>query len=311
MDASIDSTMVRQSTDTICMVRPAHFDCNRETAETNAFQHSNKHGLKLQEKALQEFDAMVDTLRTVGVEILVVQDLAFPQKPDAIFPNNWFSTHADGRVVLYPMLAENRRTERLNPVIDALSTSYKVADIVDMTFLEQDSHYLEGTGSVVFDHVYKYAYCCASKRSNQTAFLSICDQLDYTPVYFAATDDSGHPIYHTNVLLSIGTDIAIVCTECITDEKENVVQSLTQTGKTIIEISKYQMAQFGGNALEVIGNNEQLLVMSSTAYRSLNEIQIQQISANHNIIQVDVPTIERYGGGSVRCMMAEIFLPKL
>ena len=295
------------------MVRPAAFGYNTETATSNAFQFVPDIAEdEIHRLVLQEFDQMVEELRKHDINVIVVEDAKNTITPDAIFPNNWFSTHRDGEVILYPMEANNRRLERREDVIAILSDHYKVVSITDLSFHEQNGKYLEGTGSVVFDHQNKKAYACNSSRTDETLLLKLCEQLRYTPVFFDALDQQGNPIYHTNVMMCVATELAIVCIEAIAEEdQERVIDHLQVGGKKIIAIGYEQMNAFAGNMLEVENNKEErFLIMSDRAFESLVNGQINAITQSADIIHVNIPNIEQYGGGGVRCMMAGIHLPK-
>lgn len=309
---------MKQITDTILMVRPARFRMNEQTAVNNFFQEK----LDILEdtitlKAQKEFDAFVTVLRAAGVRVIVYQDDLNPDTPDSLFPNNWISTHADGAVAVYPMFAENRRLERLEEVYDLLDTNgFSIDEIVDFTSFEMDEQYLEGTGSVLLDRVNEKAYCALSPRADEDLFIYFCEEMEYTPVIFTAyqsVNGDRKPIYHTNVMMSIGIDFAVICLDSIDDKKErkNVVKHLKEDGKEIIEITESQLGQFAGNMLQV--KNEEgktFLVMSATAHKSLSANQISKIEQYTTILSSDLNTIETCGGGSARCMIAEVFLPK-
>jgi len=288
----------------IIMVRPSNFGFNAETASSNKFQ-STEQIQNSQEKALKEFDNMVEVLRRDQIDVRILQDTETPMKPDAIFPNNWISFHSDGQSVLYPMEAPNRRHERRLDVFD-LVENYKAQQILDFTNFEGDGKYLEGTGSVIFDFNSKTAYCAQSTRSNLEVFELVCQQLGFRSVSFDARDIHGFQIYHTNVLLSIGDNIIVLCSECIEHliEREMVKETLMNSGRTFIDVSFKQMEKFSANCLEVNdmdGNPK--LIMSYTAYHALNEEQINLIQMKVKIVVVEIPTIETLGGGSARCML--------
>lgn len=293
------------------MVRPAHFGFNAETAASNAFQRSITDPPDVvSQKAIVEFKACVETLRSRRVNVIVIDDTASPAKTDAVFPNNWISFHADGTVVLYPMLSPNRRLERRDDIIDSVKENFKITNIIDLTAHENEERFLEGTGSVVFDHENRIAYAAASPRTDKELFVSLCDKLVYEPVTFTARDRAGVEIYHTNVLMCIGERFAVVCLESITDEYEraNVAGRLTATGHEIVDITFEQMDSFAGNMLAVA---DDLLVMSQSAYDSLSASQMNTLEKYCEPLPLSIPTIETVGGGSARCMIAEIFLPKI
>lgn len=305
--------MSRQTPNAILMMRPAAFGYNIETAASNTFQFTpDIEDKEIHQKALQEFDEMVNELRSKHIEVIVMEDTASPVTPDAIFPNNWFTTHSDGKIVLYPMEASNRRSERRDDVIDQLKLTYEASSLHDISINELDGKYLEGTGSVVFDHIAKKAYACRSSRTDLQLLIDLCKKLAYEPVIFTATDGQGMNIYHTNVMMCIGTDVAIVCLESIAEEdQERVIDQLQMDGKQLIAIGHEQMNNFAGNMLEVDNDHgERFLTMSKSAFQSLVNGQINAITKSVDIIEVSIPTIEQYGGGGVRCMMAGIHLPK-
>jgi hypothetical protein len=299
----------------ILMVRPAAFGFNKQTAESNAFQQDiTIDQNEVQVLALAEFDRMVDTLIAHDVDVRVVEDSVLPEKPDAIFPNNWVSFHHDGCVVLYPMLAENRRLERNAKLVESLKKDFKVNEVLDSSWYESQAKYLEGTGSIVFDYVYKIAYANRSARTDEFVFYDVCKRLGFTPVLFNAVDESGLPIYHTNVLMCVGTKFAIICLDAIKDDhdQEVLLNSFSKTGHQVIAISYAQMQAFAGNMIEVKTKaNEPLVLLSEAAFNSLLPGQLQGINKHAEVLPLSIPTIERYGGGSVRCMVAGIFLPKL
>jgi len=299
------------TTSHILMIRPAAFAYNPQTAVNNRFQ---KEGLQeaVQQKALQEFDDFVELLRLNGVQIVVVQDSPEPQTPDSVFPNNWVSFHEDGTVVLYPMFAPNRQLERSKNVLTSINETFFIRSTIDLTGYEKQDIFLEGTGSMVLDRENKLAYACLSPRTCPTALYDFCDTMDYQPVLFNAFDESGHEIYHTNVMMSVADQYAIVCLESIRDtvQKQMLISRITETGKEIIAISLEQMNQFAGNMLQLENTaGNQLLVMSTRAFHSLSEDQASLIRSFNTIIHSSLNTIEDNGGGSARCMIAEIFLP--
>lgn len=307
-----------QTTSTILMVRPANFGFNLDTAANNIYQQQDERPTQvIRFLARQEFDGFVALLRDQGVEVLVEDDTEQPVKTDAIFPNNWFSTHPDGRLILYPMFSPNRRLERRKDIIEQLmSLGFQVNDIVDLSFFEQDGQYLEGTGSMVMDHDSKLIYACYSERTHPVPLDYLSKILGYKVVAFEAVqevDGKSIPIYHTNVMMHIGTEFAVVCLESIarSSDRQKVQESLTSSGKKIIPITAKQKFHFAGNMLEVRNDGgEKFTVMSQAAYDSLNAGQIQMIEKHTTIISPQIPTIEKIGGGSARCMLAEIFLPR-
>lgn len=299
---------------TLLMIRPVAFGFNEQTAESNAFQNKDEAQQSVQKKALQEFDAFVKLLRDNGVNVLVVEDTLQPHTPDSIFPNNWISFHETGDIFLYPMQAENRRLERREDVIHELEEDFKVRHVIDLSRFEKQGKYLEGTGSMVFDRENKVAYACLSPRTDKDVLERFCEESFYTAVTFHAVDQNKQAIYHTNVMMCIAGKYAVICLDSIADnlERQMVISSLEVSGKSIINISYDQMNHFAGNMLEVINNQgESLLVMSGSAFASLDEKQIATLHKYSRIIYSDIPVIERNGGGSVRCMMAEVALSPL
>lgn len=307
---------MRQITDTILMVRPVAFRMNEETAVNNYFQ-SKLEGEDINEKAAREFDGFVEKLRSVGVNVIVVDDILEDNTPDSIFPNNWVSFHEDGKLVLYPMFAENRRKERrLEYFLKLEEAGFKINEIVDYTAAEEDDIFLEGTGSLILDRVNEKAYCAISPRADEDLLIEFCEDFEFTPVIFNAYQSVGEkrlPIYHTNVMMCLGEEFTVICLDTIDDKKElkNVVKHLKQDGKEIISISEEQMHEFAGNMLEIQGAaGKKYLVMSARAHKSLSEDQVNRIEKYCEILSLEIDTIETCGGGSARCMMAEIFLPK-
>ena len=310
---------MKQLTNHILMIRPAQFRMNEQTAVNNYFQASA--GLSPEEvvkKSQEEFDAYVSVLKEKGVQVTVVQDTEDPDTPDALFPNNWVSFHQDATVALYPMFAENRRLERREAVLEILEEDGFIIDqVMDYTAAEDSGIFLEGTGSLILDRVHKKAYCALSSRADEELFIEFCEDFEYTPVIFTANqtvDGSRLPIYHTNVMMCLAETFAVICLDSIDDKKERkaVVNHLREDGKEIIAISEAQMHRFAGNMLQVLGSNQTpYLVMSSNAYKSLTPDQLSKIEQHCEIIHVDLSTIETCGGGSARCMMAEVFLPRM
>jgi hypothetical protein len=307
--------MRSQTTSNILMIRPVNFGFNQETAESNAFQNAEfgeQNKDKSQQIALREFDEMVGQLRKSGVNVIVIDDTTEPYTPDSIFPNNWVSFHGNGSVIKYPMQAENRRLERREDIIQQLSETFHVNRKIDLSEFEADNKFLEGTGSMVLDRKYKIAYACLSPRTHQEVLREFSAQMNYEIVAFNAVDGTGKQIYHTNVLMCIGDMFTVICLEAIPDLDERLMvrNSLEQSGKRIVEISLAQMNQFAGNMLEVRGLNEvKILVMSSAAYHSLTPKQIDILEDYCTIHHFDLSMIEGNGGGSARCMMAEVHLP--
>ncbi|MBB6239467.1 hypothetical protein HDC90_004120 [Pedobacter sp. AK013] len=300
-----------QSTSHILMIRPVDFKFNEQTAGNNKFQIATTE-TNVQTAALKEFDAFADLLRKNKVDVTVVDDTLQPETPDSIFPNNWVSFHEDGSVYLYPMFSENRRLERRREILDELKDKFEVSHISDLSFYEHQHAFLEGTGSMVLDRTNKIAYACLSVRTDEEVLNNFCLLTGYEPVAFQAVDGSNFPIYHTNVMMCIGDRFAVICLDSIRDpeEKMNVTISLKGSGKEIIEISLEQMNKFAGNMLQVTNaDDESLLVMSEQAYLSLNTEQIAALEQYSRIIYTPLYTIEKNGGGSARCMLAEIHLP--
>lgn len=307
-----------QTTSHILMVRPANFGFNPETAENNFYQKTDpRTHAEIQELVLREFDGFVALLRDQGVNVIVVDDTSDPVKTDAVFPNNWFSTHPDGKLILYPMYSSNRRLERRKDLIEQLmGLGFSVNEIIDLSFFEEDEQFLEGTGSMVMDHDQKLIFAGYSLRTHPVPLKYLADLLAYELIGFDAQQEiegEWTPIYHTNVMMHIGRDLAVVCLESIrkSAERRQVQEALSKAGKKVIPITAKQKFNFAGNMLEVSNDGgEKFTVMSQTAYDSLNVGQIQQIEKYTTIISPQIPTIEKLGGGSARCMMAEIFLPK-
>tara|TARA_R110002051_G_scaffold72481_9_gene131029 strand:- start:14874 stop:15779 length:906 start_codon:yes stop_codon:yes gene_type:complete len=300
------------------MIRPVGFRMNEQTAVNNFFQEDlDIKNAEINIKAQNEFDAFVEVLKSKGVNVIVINDTNEPDTPDSIFPNNWISFHENGTVGLYPMFAENRRDERREDVLDVLEKNgFIINDIVDYTSAEEDEFFLEGTGSILLDRINKKAYCALSDRADEELFIEFCEDFDYFPVVFTANqsvDGKRMPIYHTNVMMCLGEKFSVICSDTIDDKKERkiVLDHLHHDGKEIIRISEQQMHQFAGNMLQVLGkDNKRYLVMSSSAYNSLTEEQIKSVSKYSEIIHSSLETIEACGGGSARCMMAEVFLPR-
>lgn len=299
---------------TILMVRPAAFGFNEETAANNFFQQAS--GLspeRLQQQALAEFDEMVAVLQKNKVDVRVVNDSAHPPKPDAVFPNNWLSTTADGKVFVFPMFAPSRRPEKREEIIQELSRDFIVTDFQDWSEYEAEGRFLEGTGSMLMDHDNKLIYAAISERTNLSVLEKFAATNGYQAIVFLATDEQGRPVYHTNVLMALGEHFAVLCEESIEEEWELIAvrQLLESTGHAIIPISREQMRQFAGNMLELMNSDgDHLLVLSQTAFDALKPGQKQMLEAYAKLLPVSVPTIEQVEGGSVRCMMAEIFLQR-
>ena len=301
-------------TSTILMVRPAAFGFNAETAANNFFQSNPNIGKEeLQQKALNEFDNMVATLRKHGVTIVVIQGTETPAKPDAIFPNNWLSTSPNGTVTVYPMFAPNRRIEKREDIVQQLSKDFTVTNLQDWSEYEVEGRFLEGTGSMIVDHENAMIYAAISERTNLSVLEKFAATNNYQAVVFLATDKDGHPIYHTNVMMALGQEFCVLCEEAIEEEWELIAvrQLLESTNHSIIPITREQMCSFAGNMLEIKNDKEEhLLVMSQSAFDSLRKEQKNMLEAYATLLPIPVPTIENIEGGSVRCMMAEIFLQK-
>ena len=309
---------MKQITNTILMIRPLHFRANEQTAVNNYFQEElDQEPADIIKQAQHEFDAFVSVLREKGVQVVVVEDRPEVDTPDSVFPNNWVSFHGSGTVVLYPMFADNRRKERRDDILDVLEENgYLIQQVIDYSPAERDDLFLEGTGSIVMDRVNQKVYCTLSARAHEQLILEFCEDFHCTPIIFTANqtvDGERLAIYHTNVMMCLGEDYAVICLDTIDDdeERQNVIDHLQADGKEIIDITEEQMHQFAGNMLQVIGNDDQrYLVMSSAAYNSLSKEQIKRLESYNPILHSSLTMIEAGGGGSARCMMAEVFLPK-
>ncbi len=310
---------MKQITNSILMIRPIHFRMNEQTAVNNYYQKVLDDLLPntVNKKAQEEFDACVEKLSSYGIEVIVVSDTEQYDTPDSIFPNNWISFHQDGTVALYPMFAENRRKERREDVLDTLEEKgFVIENVVDYTTAEEEHIFLEGTGSLLLDRVNKKAYCALSPRADEDLFIEFCEDFEYTPVVFSANqtvNNERKAIYHTNVMMCLAETFSVICLDSIDDKKErkNVIKHLKEDKKEIIEISEEQVNNFAGNMLQVLGANDQsYLVMSQAAYDSLTPRQIKSIEKHCPIISSSLDVVEACGGGSARCMMAEVFLPK-
>ncbi|MGB6269255.1 MAG: arginine deiminase-related protein [Olleya sp.] len=310
---------MQQTTNTILMIRPINFRMNEQTAVNNYFQEDiDLKNAEINAKAQAEFDAFVEKLRAVGVNVIVENDDELMDTPDSVFPNNWVSFHGNGDVAIYPMFAENRRKERRDEVFIRLEKEgFKINNIIDYTSAEDEGVFLEGTGSLLLDRVNGIAYCALSPRADEELFIEFCEDFEYTPVVFTAkqtVNGKRLPIYHTNVMMCLAESFAVICLETIDDKRErkNVIAHLEKTGKKVIIINQKQMHQFAGNMLQVKGKNDKLyLVMSQAAHDSLSPAQKALIEAHCPILSSSLETIETCGGGSARCMMAEVFLPKV
>lgn len=301
----------RQNTNHVLMVRPAFFGFNDETAANNLYQNKEFISVDATEAAQREFDNYVALLRSHGVEVWVLQDTVEPRTPDAVFPNNWFSTHITGELILYPMYAMNRRQERKKEALTTVGMLPGVTKVINLSGFEREQLYLEGTGSMCLDRVNKVVYCCASERSSSKILDEYCCELGYRAVYFHSTDEKGTPIYHTNVMMAVCNKYAVVCLESIEnpDERKKVEESLTATGHILFPITREQVRCFAGNMMELVDKEgKSLIIMSQAAYRSLTPEQVTFLESYSTIIAPDLTTIESIGGGSARCMVAEIFV---
>ena len=308
--------MKKQITNTVLMVRPVRFRMNEETVVNNYFQEEmDLKNEEINRQAQQEFDAFVHKLREVGVKVIDVDDIYEQNTPDSVFPNNWITFHQNGNVAIYPMFAENRRRERREDILDKVEEEgFLIENVYDYTDAEQENIFLEGTGAMVLDRVHRKAYCALSPRADEELFIEFCEDFEYTPVIFKAyqkVDGKQVPIYHTNVM-ALGEDFAIVCLDTITDksERKNLLHHLKEDKKEIISITPEQMCQYAGNMLQVQGKDSTYLVMSDTAYNALTPQQIQTIEKYTQILHSNLETIETCGGGSARCMLAEVFNPR-
>ena len=305
----------KQTTHTILMIEPVAFGFNEQTAVNNYFQQQDLNpDTNLQPQALTEFNEMVDLLRSRKINVLVVKDTPEPLTPDSVFPNNWISFHGDGQAVLYPMFAVNRRMERRYDIIEYVSShGTKINNIDDFSFWEEENLFLEGTGSMILDRTNRIAYAALSERTAKAVLLEFCSVFHYKPVYFFANQTvfgKRLPVYHTNVMMTVADEYAVICLDTIDNinERKVVVDSLDKSGKDIIPISEQQMNNFAGNMLQVENTNgNPVLVLSQSAFDSLNQKQKDRLSSYNELVIVSIPTIERVGGGSVRCMMAEVF----
>ena len=310
--------MKKQITNTVLMVRPVRFRMNEETVVNNYFQEEmDLKNEEINRQAQQEFDAFVHKLREVGVKVIGVDDIYEQNTPDSVFPNNWITFHQNGNVAIYPMFAENRRRERREDILDKVEEEgFLIENVYDYTDAEQENIFLEGTGAMVLDRVHRKAYCALSPRADEELFIEFCEDFEYTPVIFKAyqkVDGKQVPIYHTNVMMALGEDFAIVCLDTITDksERKNLLHHLKEDKKEIISITPEQMCQYAGNMLQVQGKDSTYLVMSDAAYNVLTPQQIQTIEKYTQILHSNLETIETCGGGSARCMLAEVFNPEI
>ncbi|MDR2058416.1 MAG: amidinotransferase [Dysgonamonadaceae bacterium] len=311
--------MKKQTTNTLLMIEPVAFGFNLQTAENNYFQQASAQPAGVvQEEAFKEFNHMTNVLKAKDVDIVIVKDTLEPHTPDSIFPNNWISFHCNGNIALYPMFAENRRLERRIDILERIEKEgFNIQNTFDYSPFEKKGMFLEGTGSMILDRVNKKAYAALSERTNRDLFMKFCEDFCYTPFCFSAYQTvkaKRLPIYHTNVMMCIGDQYSVVCIDSIDDhiERQSLVRSFEEDRKEIITISEEQMHHFAGNMLQIENKKgKKFLVMSESAYHALNVNQIDRLSAYNEIIRISIPTIEKHGGGSVRCMMAEIFVPKI
>lgn len=309
--------MNKQTTNTILMIEPIAFFFNAETAKNNYFQvKPNESQEEIQTQALAEFNGMVESLRNHGVNVITVKDTLDPHTPDSIFPNNWISMHANGKIGLYPMFAENRRTERRDDILATLEEKgFNISETIDYTSAEAENIFLEGTGSIILDRENQLAYAAISPRTDEELFVEFCEDFEYTPVVFTSNQTVNNErmaIYHTNVMMCVADKYVVICLDTIDDAKEKkmICETILNSGKEIIEITEAQMHQFAGNMLQVNNGEDNFLVMSKSAFDSLTPEQVAKIESYNKIISPAIPTIEKLGGGSARCMMAEVFLPK-
>ncbi len=308
--------MRQQTTSHILMVRPTNFAFNEETAANNAFQSrdDNMNAVEMRQLAMREFDEFVKKLREAGVDVIVAEDSPAPAKPDAVFPNNWVTFHQEGWIVTYPMFAPTRRLERREEVIEAvLGRGFTAANRIYLEGSEASGRFLEGTGSIIFDHQHRLAYACLSPRTDAALLEELCQKTGYQQVVFHAVDANGQDIYHTNVMMALGETFVVICLDSVRDaaERRMLEEKFSETGKEIVDISLEQMGAFAGNMLQVRNTDgETILVMSEQAYRSLTPAQIKTLEHHTRLLYSPIETIETYGGGSARCMMAEVFLPQ-
>ena len=302
-----------QSTKNILLIRPSNFTYNSETAASNNFQNKieTENNDTIKSKVLIEFELFAEKLKSKGVNAFIFDDTIYPPKPDAIFPNNWVTFHQDGTVILYPMCAPNRRHERRQDIIDTLKKDFIIKEVIDLSKFEKENRFLEGTGSIIFDHKNKIAYACLSPRTDKELFIEVCNIIKYKPVYFTACDQAGIEIYHTNVMMCIAEKFAVICLDSIVDEQEKkfVSNSLINTGYQIIDITFDQMSNFAGNMLAIKTNdNKSILALSQSSFHCLTANQKEEIKKYAELVPLAIKTIETIGGGSARCMIAEIFL---
>jgi hypothetical protein len=312
-----DVSATPKAADAVLMIRPAAFSCNEVTRPTNRFQTgpADPAPERTQSVALLEFDACVAALRSRGIDVQVFEGLKTTPLPDEVFPNNWISTHPDGMAVIYPMLAWNRRQERRRDILDKLqkqSEGFRIDKLVDLSPLENDNRFLEGTGSLVFDHGTRIGYACLSPRTHVEALKEFVRQADHDVVHFSASDADGHAIYHTNVMLSIGESFAMVCADAIpaVEERLRVLTRLERTGREVIQFGLQQLRSFVGNLIQLRAGERRFIALSRQAREALTDSQLDALGRHGELVTVDLRTIESNGGGSVRCMLAEMFLPR-
>ena len=302
-----------QQPHTVFLVRPASFGFNVQTSASNVFQTRPAATVNVATRAIEEFDRMVDLLRAHEIDVRIFDDMPSPQKPDALFPNNWISTHEDGTVILYPMMTDNRRLERREDILEALEKDFDVTRRIDLSKEETSGKYLEGTGSLVFDHPRKLVFACRSPRTNPELVARVAAELGYTEIVFSAVDESGNPIYHTNVMMCVGEKFVVLCLDAIRDdhEQETLLNTFAENDLQVVAISFAQMRAFAGNMIELVSKaGDRVVVLSQTAFESLLPGQINAISKFADILPIRIDTIQSVGGGSVRCMVAGIHLPK-
>lgn len=301
---------------TILMIRPVRFNYNPQTAVNNAFQVTPQEDVDsnlVHEQAVKEFDYFVERLRSVDIPLLIVEDTLDPHTPDSIFPNNWITTHENDQIVLFPMFAPNRRLERKESVLSAIRKDFQTSEVIDFSAHESEDRFLEGTGSFILDRQEKIGYACLSPRTDETLFKTFCERLGYEAVVFHASDSNGVAIYHTNVMMCVADRYVVINLESVhIENRERVASRIRESGKSIIEITQRQMEAFAGNMLQIFNRSgDPYLVMSSQAFKSLSQLQIEQLEQFNPILHVPIDIIESNGGGSARCMMAEIYLKPL
>jgi len=303
---------ILQAPSAIIMIRPHKFMANPETAADNRFQsEAGEASVEIARAAKTEFDIAVGQLENSGVHVHVFDDFGDKDTPDSVFPNNWFSTHAGGHIAIYPMFTPNRRKERRWDIIEMLKQEYRVQDMIDYSGLEQDDLALEGTGAMVLDHIGRIAYTAQSNRADPVILERFCTNFNYEPMVFEARDDTGTAVYHTNVLMTVATNFALICLDMIVDpaRRKAVELRLAETGRDVMDLTQSQIVEFAGNAIELTGGNGKLLVISSRALASLTNEQISRIETHAEILPISIPTIET-AGGSVRCTMAGVHLSR-